>query len=52
MPGSKVVTDMIRWPASIPPGTILVAVFFSAAVGVGFERYPARIDPVEALRSI
>ncbi len=52
--GSKVVTDMMRWPTSIPPEAILIAVLFSAIIGVVFGYYPARkaarMDPIEALR--
>jgi putative ABC transport system permease protein len=42
------------WPALIDPATILVAILFSAAVGVFFGFYPAfkasRLRPIEALR--
>jgi putative ABC transport system permease protein len=42
------------WPALIDPGTVLVAILFSAAVGVFFGFYPAfkasRLHPIEALR--
>ena len=43
-----------RWPALIDPATVLVAILFSAAVGVFFGFYPAfkasRLHPIEALR--
>ncbi len=52
--GSRVVTDMMRWPTSIPLESILIAVLFSAAIGIVFGYYPARkasrMDPIEALR--
>jgi putative ABC transport system permease protein len=42
------------WPMLIDPGVILVAVGFSALVGIGFGLYPAfkasRFDPIQALR--
>jgi putative ABC transport system permease protein len=44
-----------RWiPASVTPWAVVLAFFFSAAVGVFFGVYPAyrasRLDPIEALR--
>jgi putative ABC transport system permease protein len=42
------------WPVLFRPDVILIAVGFSAAVGVGFGLYPARkasrLDPIQALR--
>ena len=42
------------WPMLVRPEIILIAVGFSACVGVGFGLYPAqrasRLDPIEALR--
>ncbi len=52
--GSSLVSNMLHWPTSIPPEAILLAVVFSAGVGVFFGYYPARkasgLDPIEALR--
>jgi putative ABC transport system permease protein len=43
-----------NWPTLIPVNAIIMAVGFSAAVGVFFGFYPARkaagLDPIEALR--
>lgn len=48
------VADLFQWPAPISPLAIVIAAFFSAAVGVFFGYYPARrasqLDPIEALR--
>jgi putative ABC transport system permease protein len=42
------------WPILITPATIVLAVGFSAAVGIFFGFYPAhkasKLDPIEALR--
>ena len=52
--GSLLVTRMLEWPTHIPPQAILIAVVFSAGVGIFFGYYPARkaarLDPIEALR--
>ncbi|MCM2323947.1 MAG: ABC transporter permease [Oligoflexia bacterium] len=42
------------WTTSISPGSVLVAFFFSAGIGVAFGLYPARqasrLPPIDALR--
>ena len=52
--GSMAVSNMLRWPTTVPPEAIGVAVLFSAGVGIFFGYYPARkaahLDPIEALR--
>jgi putative ABC transport system permease protein len=51
---SIAVSSMLQWPTRVPPQAILIAVLFSAGVGIFFGYYPARkaahLDPIEALR--
>jgi putative ABC transport system permease protein len=47
-------SDRFHWPLLVRPQVIMIAVGFSAVVGVGFGLYPARkasrLDPIDALR--
>ena len=51
---SSVFSRALSWPMIIPPQWIVIAVIFSAFVGVFFGFYPARkaalLDPIDALR--
>jgi putative ABC transport system permease protein len=51
---ARIVADLASWPTLVKPDSIVVAILFSAGVGIGFGLYPARkaakLDPIEALR--
>jgi putative ABC transport system permease protein len=51
---AKQLASQFNWPLLIRPQIMMVAVGFSAVVGIGFGLYPARkasrLDPIEALR--
>ena len=52
--GAWALTAQFGWPTLVRVDVIVLAVLFSAAVGVGFGLYPARkaaaLDPIQALR--
>jgi putative ABC transport system permease protein len=52
--GAMLLRRMMGWPVATPLSAVLIAVGFSAAVGVFFGLYPARkaaaLSPIEALR--
>ncbi len=52
--GAGVIARFAGWPTLLPVDAVILAVAFSAAVGVFFGFYPARraarLDPIEALR--
>jgi len=52
--GTQGIAFAAKWPMLIPPLWIVIAVIFSAVVGIFFGYYPARkaarLNPIEALR--
>jgi putative ABC transport system permease protein len=52
--GAEAIAKVNKWPVLITPGSILVALAFSAGVGIFFGFYPAwraaRLNPIESLR--
>jgi len=52
--GSRLVSYFAKWPTFISPISILIAIVFSAGIGIFFGFYPARtaakLNPIDALR--
>ena len=51
---SYLISKAAGWPTTIEVSSIVIAFFFSAAIGIIFGAYPARkaslLDPIDALR--
>ena len=51
---SQLLSSKMGWPTLTSPSSVIIAFFFSAAVGIFFGFYPARkasqLDPIDALR--
>jgi len=51
---SNLISSTLRWPTLVPWGALVIAVVFSAMVGIFFGYYPAHkaahLDPIDALR--
>ena len=51
---ARILANVNHWPVLISPMTIVVALGFSAAIGIFFGFYPAwrasRLNPIDALR--
>ncbi|MDD2308391.1 MAG: ABC transporter permease [Desulfuromonadaceae bacterium] len=52
--GATIVSRLLGWPTMISVQSVIIAFFFSAAVGIFFGFYPARkaagLNPIDALR--
>jgi putative ABC transport system permease protein len=53
--GAWLLALITKWPVSVPLDSVLLAVLFSAAVGISFGYYPARkaagLNPIDALHA-